>query len=139
MIKRIKLDANGALTEIDWQLADQAALALRRYVDAAPSAENRAFEYNARIRPVIEATLDRSIAVPFPLSCKPYDMRAQREGWEPALPDTFSELYAQFIQIITGSPAASSLSTHETGQYVFGMYRDFDAAGDAYELCWIKE
>lgn len=139
MIKRVRLDANGALTEIDWKAAERAARALLDYIEQAPAEVRARFDYDAKALPFIEGVLARTIAVPFPYAAAPFNARSQREAWEPTPPEEFSELYARLLSRITGSPASSSLSTHESGRYVPGQYRELEADGTIYELCWFED
>ena len=139
MIVRVKLTENGALTEIDWRAADRVALALASYVKAAPASETAQFKYDTLIIPFIAAVLDRTIKVPFPFNDQPYDIRAQIEGTAPPLKKAFSELYADLVMRICGSPAASSLSTHETGHFILEECLEHDELGSSYELCWFED
>lgn len=138
MIKRVKIDENGSLTEIDWKATRRAALALKAYIEAAPLGELLKYEYQKRVMPLIDATLDGSVQMPY-YGSPPYDFRYIMEGLYPALPSTFQDLYAEFIQKIEGSVSEFSLSTHESGEFIFQKYAEEDELGNRYELCWFED
>lgn len=137
MIKRVKIDENGSLTEIDWKVTRKAALELKTYIDSAPSDERRKYEYQERVVPLINAVLDGSIKIPHTGDC--YDVRYIMDGLYPELLPSFSELYSKFLCMIWGSVSSFSLSTHESGEFIFQKYAEEDEFGNRYELCWFED
>jgi hypothetical protein len=138
MIKRVKLDENGSLTEIDWKATHRSALTLKAYIEAAPLGEAVQYEYHKRVMPLIEATLNKSVQMPY-YGPQPYDYRYIMEGLYPSLPVGFEDLYLSFKQKIEGSVSEFSLSTHESGEFIFQKYSEEDEFGNRYELCWFED
>jgi hypothetical protein len=138
MIKRVKLDENRSLTEIDWKATRRAALALKAYIETAPSGEALEYEYQKRVMPLIDATLDGSIQFPY-RGHEPYDYRYIMEGLYPELPSQFEYLFLKFLHKIQGDVSQFSLSTHESGEFIFQKYAEEDEFGNRYELCWFED
>ncbi len=139
MIKRVKLDDNGYLTEIDWNAARRWAAALKDYIETAPLEEKLKFGYDSRVLPLIESVLDGSIEFPFPYANEPYDTRAIIDGYYPPLVKQFSQIYSELLYRISGSVGSCSLSAHKTGEYIFGQDREVDEEGNVYEVCWFDD
>lgn len=133
----MKLDENGCLTEIDWKATRRAALALKAYIDAAPSGEAAKYEYHKRVMPLVEATLDGSVQIPY-RGDKPYSYRYIMEGLYPELPGQFEGLFLKFLHKIQAYPSQFSLSTHESGEYISQKYR-VEKDGESYEMCWFED
>lgn len=138
MIKRVKIDENGSLTEIDWKVTRKAALALKAYIEAAPLGEALQYEYQKRVMPLIESTLDGSVQFPY-RGQQPYDYRYILEGLYPELPPSFEDLFLNFLHKIQGRISQFSLSTHESGEFIFQKYAEEDEFGNRYELCWFED
>jgi hypothetical protein len=141
MIKRVMLDKDGWPTELDWKAIRRVALELRAYSEAAPLGEVLQYEYKTRVMPLIEATLDRSIEIPFPLNKYPYDIRYIMEGLYPELVPKFRSIYSEFMCRIRPDIGIMSLSYHESGNtiYDYKKYRETDENGNVYEMCWFED
>jgi hypothetical protein len=137
MIKRVKIDENGSLTEIDRKATRRAALELKAYIEVAPLDERRKYEYHEQVIPLVNAFLDESIKIPYIGDC--YDVRYIMEGLYPELLPSFSKLYSKFLCMIWGSVSSFSLSTHESGEFIFQKYAEEDEFGNRYELCWFED
>lgn len=133
----MKLDENGCLTEIDWKATRRAALALKAYIDAAPSGEALKHEYHKRVMPLVEATPDGSIQIPY-RGDEPYSYRYIMEGLYPELVPEFSKRCSLFLCMIEGYPSQFSLSKHESGEYISLKYR-VEKDGELYEWCWFED
>lgn len=138
MIKRVKLDKSGSLTEIDWKATRRVALALKAYIENASKDEALKYEYCQRVMPLVEATLNGSIKVPY-YGNSPYNYRYIMEGLYPELPAEFGDLYLSFLHKIQGGISEFSLSTHESGEYIFPKYGEEDEFGNRYEICWFED
>lgn len=141
MIKRVKLDKDGWPTELDWKAIRRVTLELKAYIEAAPLGEVLQYEYKSRVVPLIEATLDGSIQIPYPYNEFPYNVRYIMEGLYPELVEEFNELYSEFMCRIRPDIGIMSLSYHESGNtvYDYKKYRETDDDGNVYEMCWFED
>ena len=139
MKKLIKLDENLRLTEIDWKAARHQAKILCEYIENAPEAERAKYQYDSRAMPLIDAVMNGSMEIPY-LDEDPYNYRSMTEGWLPfdEIPDMFSSIYSKFYLMIGASSSMFSLSTHESGKYIFEKYR-VEKDGELYEWCWFED
>jgi hypothetical protein len=138
MIKRVKLDKNGLLSEIDLQKTCRAAVLLQEYILKADPAEATTFKYFEKVLPIVKLFLAGDLPLPYK-GGELYDYRAIMEGYQPELPRAFSELYLSFMFKIEHSISQFSLSTHESGEYIFNKYEEEDEFGDVYALCWFED
>ena len=139
MIKRVKLNSDGYLTEIDMKPVRRLAQELKNYIENCSREEAEKYEYQKRMMPLINSVLDGTLPVPNYLSPNPYSVRYMMEGLFPELVPEFGELYYPFMTMTDGDPMKFSLSTHETGKYEHGKYRETDPDGTQYELCWFED
>ena len=138
MIKRIKLDENQNLTEIDMKKLHRAALALKDYIDTAPREEAEKYEYQQRVMPLICAALDGSMPVPN-YAQGPYNRRYIMEGFYPELPSEFDNLYSKFLVLTWGGANHYSIAEHEGRKYDPNEYVETDPDGTQYEWCWFED
>lgn len=141
MIKRVMLDKDGWPTELDWKAIRRVTLELKAYIESADEYEVLKYEYQSRVMPLIEKTLNGTIQIPFPFGERPYSMRYIMEGLYPELVDQFHELYARFMCRIDPDIGVMSLSYHESGNtvYDYEKYRETDEDGNVYEMCWFED
>lgn len=139
MIKRVKLDENGYLTEIDWKAIRRIATELKQYVQNAPLDEVAKYQYHTRVLPLLEAIFNKTVKTPFPFQDQPYDVKYEIEGIFPKLVQTFSYMYSELICRLCAMPGVMSLSIHETGNFILDKDRETDEDGNVYELCWFED
>jgi hypothetical protein len=143
MIKRVKLDENNSLTEIDWKATCRQAQELKDYIEAAPAEEASKYDYDKRVRPIIEQVLNGTVEFPFPADKDPYDIRAIMEGYYPELEYNFRQILYNLIFKIKGYPDQFNLSTHKNGVYNFETFlkedRIEDSGGNVFVLCWFED
>jgi hypothetical protein len=139
VIKRVKLDENGWLTELDWKAIQRVAFGLKDYIKNAPLDEIAKYQYHTKALPFVESIICNKIILPFRYQDAPYETRYQIEGLFPMFVSEFSELYSKLLYMLSGSIGSISLSTHETGEYILEKYREVDANGNIYELCWFED
>jgi hypothetical protein len=141
MIKRVMLDKEGWPTELDWKAIRRVTLELKAYIESADEYEALKYEYQSRVMPLINATLDGSIQIPFPLNKSPYDVRYIMEGLYPELVPEFRLIYSEFMCRIYPDIGLMSLSYHESGNtvYDYEKYRETDEDGNVYEMCWFED
>jgi hypothetical protein len=137
MKKLVKLDENLRLPEIDWKATRRQAEKVREYIKNAPTAECVQYGYRKRFIPLIDGVMDGSIPVPY-FGPDPYSVRSIMEGQIPDHVLAFKDVYLKFESMIGASSSAFSLSTHESGEYIFGKYR-VEKDGDLYEWCWFED
>lgn len=137
MEKLVKLDENGALTEIDPIALRRTALELKEYIENAPDEEAKKYQYFERVMPLIKEVLDNRIQIPYHGSF-PYSRRLIMEGFYPELVRDFSELYLTLKFMIIGYPSLFSLSTKRHGKYVYGECEEI-INGEKYEWCWFED
>jgi hypothetical protein len=144
MKKFVKLDENLRLTEIDMKATRRQAEMVRDYIANAPEAERQKYEYDKKVMPLINAFLDGSLEIPWlPMRettqfGDPYPARFMMEGQAPWLVEAFENVYYKFTFMIGAESAVFSLSTHESGEYIFEKYR-VEKNGELYEWCWFED
>ncbi|MDQ1232467.1 hypothetical protein [Sphingomonas sp. SORGH_AS_0879] len=137
MIKKVKIDKNMRLAEIDKKKLAKAAASLKYYIENCDEVESKKFKYHERLDGILSQALSFDLEVPFLKDV--YSVRLMMEGIEPMLPMEFDKLYSKFIILAGASPADYSLSTYEDGVYQPGKYRVVDDDGTAYEICWFED
>lgn len=137
MKKLVKLDENFRMTEIDWKATQRQAEKLRDYIENAPPAECLQYGYQKNFIPLIDAVMNKSIDIPY-FGPDPYSIRAVMEGQIPGFLEPFAKLYFKFDDMISASSSAFSLSTYESGEYIFEKYR-VEKDGELYEWCWFED
>ena len=144
MKKLVKLDKNLRLTEIDWKATRRQAEMVRDYIADAPEAEQQKYQYDKKVMPLVNAFLEGSLEIPWLPNREttkfydPYPARFIMEGQAPDLVRSFKDVYYKFENMISADPSIFSLSTHESGEYIFGKY-DVEKEGDLYEWCWFED
>lgn len=139
MIKRVRLDESGRLTEIDWKAAKRLASEIMTYIKNAPLEECNKFNYKNLMVPILNNIIDGSLKIPFLINDRPYNIRYQIEGLEPELNKEFSILYSSLMGLISASTGVISLSIHNTGDFIIDADKVFDPDGTEYELCWFED
>lgn len=157
MKKLVKLNENFALTEIDWKATRRQAEKLRSYIKNAPDAESVQYGYQKRFIPLIDGVMNGSIEIPY-FGPDPYSIRAMMEGQIPEFVESFAKIFFRFEQMIKADRSAFSLSTHESGKFIYstddnGNYICFtnkngefivgkytvEKDGELYEWCWFED
>lgn len=138
MIKRIKLDKNQNLTEIDMKKVRRAALELKDYIEDAPQEEAQKYQYQQRVMPFICAALDGVMPVPN-YDWVPYNRCYILEGIYPELPSAFDDLYSKFIVLTRAAAEDYSIAGHEGRKYDLNEYVETDPDGTKYEWCWFED
>jgi len=167
MKKLVKCDEYLRLTEIDMKATRRQAEIVRDYIANAPEAERQKYEYDKKLMPILNATLDGTLRIPWSPHiidaqfADPYSARFIMEGWSPDLVESFENVYYKFIRMISGDSSEFSLSTHENGEYITEFYANekdgkfsFATAedgeyllskyaiikdGELYEWCWFED
>lgn len=137
MKKLVRLDEDFGLTEIDWKATRRQAQKVRAYIEQAPADECTKYDYDANMMPLINGVMDGTLKIPY-LEQEPYNSRFIMEGQAPPLVESFENVYYTFKLMIRADPAQFSLSTHESGNYIFEKYR-VEKDGELYEWCWFED